>query len=145
MKLKLSLLIFSILQVIIVNYTVAQSSNNLIVEISGIEEVKGKMSVYLYSQSDGFPSKPEKADNRIVVSVKSNRVKVMFANVKHGTYAVSVFQDINSNGKVDANFLGKSKEPVGASNNVKGSLGRPKFEDAKFLFDKYKKIEIRLN
>jgi len=128
-----------------VSNTKAQSRNNMIIEISGIEEVKGKMYFYLYSQSNGFPSKSEKADNKIAVNVKSNRVKVMFANVKQGTYAVSVFQDVNSNGKIDVNFLGIPKEPIAVSNNAKGNLGPPKFEDAKFIFDKYKKIEIRLN
>jgi len=40
-----------------------------------------------------------------------------------GKYAVSVFHDENSNGKLDTNFLGIPREGVGASNNAKGHFG----------------------
>ena len=36
--------------------------------------------------------------------------------VPEGEYVISAFQDINNNGKLDMNFLGIPKEPIGMSN-----------------------------
>jgi uncharacterized protein (DUF2141 family) len=52
-----------------------------------------------------------------------------------GRYAVTVVQDVNSNGKMDTNFLGIPTEPVGLSRNPPApSFGPPKFEDAAFNY-----------
>jgi uncharacterized protein (DUF2141 family) len=42
-----------------------------------------------------------------------------FPGVTPGTYAISVFHDENSNGKLDTNLLGIPREGVSASNNRK--------------------------
>jgi len=51
------------------------------------------------------------------------RLGGLFPGVAPGRYAVSVFHDENSNGKMDTNFIGIPREGVGASNNAKGHLG----------------------
>ena len=38
----------------------------------------------------------------------------------------------NGNNKMDSNFLGIPKEDYACSNNAKGFMGPPKWEDAKF-------------
>ena len=58
----------------------------------------------------------------------------VFNKVHPGTYALSAFHDQNSNGKLDTNFLGMPIEDYCASNNARGVLGPPSFEDAKFSF-----------
>lgn len=55
-----------------------------------------------------------------------------FKGLEQGTYAVSIFHDENSNGELDANFLGIPKEPYAFSNNAKGYFGPPSFEQCKF-------------
>jgi uncharacterized protein (DUF2141 family) len=57
-----------------------------------------------------------------------------FFHVAPGTYAVSVFHDENSNGKLDTNLMGIPREGVGASNGARGHFGPPKFDDAAFHF-----------
>jgi uncharacterized protein (DUF2141 family) len=79
------------------------------------------------------------------VKVISNSVTVFFENLKPGIYAISVYQDIDANGKMNQNFLGIPKEPVGVSNNAEGFMGPPKYEDAKFNLNSNKTIEIILN
>jgi uncharacterized protein (DUF2141 family) len=56
-----------------------------------------------------------------------------FKGVAPGTYAVAVYHDENGNGKIDSNFMGIPKEKTGASNNAKGKMGPPKFQEAKFV------------
>ncbi|MEO6817582.1 MAG: DUF2141 domain-containing protein, partial [Edaphobacter sp.] len=49
-----------------------------------------------------------------------------------GQYAVTVYLDVNGNHKLDKNFLGIPKEPVGVSNNPKGHMGPPRFDECVF-------------
>ena len=43
------------------------------------------------------------------------------------------------------NFMGIPKEDIACSNNAKGFMGPPKYEDAKFTITKDLKIEIKFN
>ncbi len=46
---------------------------------------------------------------------------------------------------MDKNFLGIPKEKYGFSNNAKGKLGPPDYEDAKFIINaELKNMEIRI-
>jgi uncharacterized protein (DUF2141 family) len=58
----------------------------------------------------------------------------VFGKIHEGTYGVSAFHDQNENGKLDTNFLGMPIEDYCASNNARGVLGPPSFDDAKFSF-----------
>ena len=64
--------------------------------------------------------------------------------ISHGKYAVTVYQDINTNGETDMNFIGIPKEPVDFGNNYK-PFGEPKFESALIEFSANSKPqEIKL-
>jgi uncharacterized protein (DUF2141 family) len=58
----------------------------------------------------------------------------VFHKVRPGTYGLSAFHDQNENGKLDTNFLGMPIEDYCASNNARGVLGPPSFENAKFSY-----------
>jgi len=57
---------------------------------------------------------------------------VIFKNLPEKTYAVCVFHDEDSDGKLKTNWLGMPREGVGSSNNAKGRLGPPRFSAAAF-------------
>jgi uncharacterized protein (DUF2141 family) len=46
---------------------------------------------------------------------------------------------------MDTKLFGIPKEPYGFSNNAKGFMGPPSFEDAKFVLDHDKTIFIEVN
>ena len=129
---------------VLVSAVVFAQQNTLTVNITGINSIKGNVYVYLYTSEEGFPTEISKANSFKKAKVISNSITVYFKNLKPGIYAVSVYQDIDGNEEINKNFLGIPKEPVGVSNNAKGSFGPPKFEDAKFEFDGNKTIEIKL-
>lgn len=58
------------------------------------------------------------------------KVTCAFSNGEAGRYAVAVWHDPDSDGKLDTNFLGIPSDAVGSSNNAKGGLGPRKFKDA---------------
>jgi uncharacterized protein (DUF2141 family) len=53
-------------------------------------------------------------------------------NIPIGTYAIEVFQDINSNNKMDTTFLGLPEEPFGFSQDARPFLSKPSFDEVKF-------------
>ncbi len=132
-------------------YSCAQVGN-LTIKIAGVKDLKGDIHAFIYSSKDGFPVDLSKAAESKMVKANTQTLTLKFSNIKHGFYAVSVYHDKDSNGRVsqwndlswDSNILGIPIEPVGVSNNAKGSFGPPKFEDAKFYLDKDITIEITI-
>ena len=104
------------------------------VEVAWLRNDHGKVSCSLYSSADGFPKEGRKAVAHVVAPILDRKAECEFTGIAPGTYAVSVYHDENSNGKLDTNFLGIPREGVGASNNARGHMGPPKFDAAKFEF-----------
>lgn len=56
---------------------------------------------------------------------------ILSFEVPAGVYAVAVHHDANSNGKLDANFLGIPTEGYGVSNDVRPRFRAPRFAEAR--------------
>jgi uncharacterized protein (DUF2141 family) len=114
----------------------AQSPHeNLIrVEVTGLHNDKGEVLCALFSSAIDFPKKADKAVARARSGISQGHAFCEFRSIASGTYAISVFHDENSNGKMDTNFMGIPREGVGASNDAKGRFGPPKFDAAAFHF-----------
>ena len=108
--------------------------NVLQVEVVGMRSDKGQIFCALYSSADGFPKESQKAIRRQTSSISDKKASCEFSGIVPGTYAVSVFHDENSIGKLDTNLLGIPREGVGASNDARGHLGPPKFHAAAIQF-----------
>ena len=104
------------------------------VDVVGLRNNKGQVFCALYASGEGFPKDPQKAIHRDTSSISDKKASCEFSLIEPGTYAVSVFHDENSNGKLDTNFLGIPREGVGASNDARGRMGPPKFDAAHFQF-----------
>jgi uncharacterized protein (DUF2141 family) len=104
------------------------------VEVGGMRNDKGQIVCALFSSAPDFPKNDEKALAHAKAGISHGRSVCEFPGVVPGRYAVSVFHDENSNGKMDTNFMGIPREGVGASNNARGHLGPPKFGDAAFQY-----------
>jgi uncharacterized protein (DUF2141 family) len=111
-----------------------RQENQIHVEIVGLRNDKGQVLCALFSSAGDFPKKTDNALSR-ATSVISNRQAVCeFPGIPPSTYAISVFHDENSNGKLDTNLMGIPREGVGASNDARGHFGPPKFDAASFRF-----------
>ncbi len=62
-----------------------------------------------------------------------------------GPLALTVFQDVNANGRLDMNPMGIPTEPFGFSNNAAGNFGPPRFEQAVLTPAAGAPLKIRLN
>jgi uncharacterized protein (DUF2141 family) len=103
--------------------------------ITKLRSSEGYVLVTLYASESGFPTDPSRAFRRLKLPIQNNRSEGVFTDIPYGTYAIGILHDENDNGKMESNFLGIPKEGYGASNNAKGTLGPPKFSDAKFTVD----------
>lgn len=111
------------------------SSNELVVNIEGLENNKGQVMVALYNSEKGFPDLQWKGK----ITIPSNqKAQVTFSNLPEGNYAVSFLHDENLNNKMDKNLVGYPKENFGFSNNPSIKFAAPKFKECTFSVGKGK-------
>jgi uncharacterized protein (DUF2141 family) len=118
-------------------------AGDLTVEVSGLTQAKGDVQVALFDQQGQWLRKAVASKK---VAAAEGKVQIVFENLPDGEYGLSVFHDLNGNGKLDMNMIGIPTEPYGFSNDAAGSFGPPSFADAKVKLEQDKKtISIRLN
>ena len=115
----------------------------LTVNITNIKSIKGEIKLALYTEKESFLDK-EKVFRRITFKITQVSEKYIITNLPKGVYAIALFQDANSDGKCNTNFLGAPKEGYGFSNNYKPFLSAPSFSDCKFNIQDVKAITIAL-
>lgn len=133
--------VLAVLVILVGGFANAQNVS-LEVKMNGFENQTGKVKVGLYDSEANFLKTPYKS---LMADVKSGTVTVTFKDVPKGIYAVSVYHDENNNGQLDRNSFGMPVEGYGTSNDAKGFMGPPKFEDAKFALNNNSKINININ
>lgn len=114
----------------------SKTTGNLHVIVKNIRNSTGQIGFCLFTSGDGFPNHPEKALTAIFIKVSRDSTEYTFKDIPMRSYAISVFHDENSDKKVNSNFIGIPKEGIGVSNNAKGHFGPPKFDEAKFEFNR---------
>jgi len=115
---------------------------NLTVSVSGLKNNIGVIKVGLYNSEGTFLKTTFKS---ISSEIKNNSARVTFVGIPKGEYGISAYQDENSNGILDKNFMGIPSEEFACSNEAKGFMGPPKYDDAKFIISKDLKIDINFN
>ncbi len=121
--------------------SLAQEHYNITIIVEDLDSNKGKVFLALYNTETDFLGKAFEATK---TSISDNQCSITFENIPRGIYAISIFHDENENGKLDSNFFGIPEEDYGCSNNAKGFMGPPKWNDAKFQLKENKSITITL-
>lgn len=120
----------SIFLVLLLMPAVAQAGDISLV-ITG-DHISGKtIHIALHDSAEGFPASSEHTIN-YRLNAASDRIELSLPGIEPGYYAISAFADMNDNGKLDTNFFGMPKEPVGVSSNGREGIGSPAFIDASF-------------
>lgn len=104
-------------------------THHIVIHIQNLPSNEGKIFAALYNNETSFLKENYQAK---IVDINDKAATVTFSGIPQGVYAVSFFQDENNNQKMDTNVMGIPKEPYGCSNNARGFMGPPKWEDAKF-------------
>lgn len=105
----------------------------LTIDVRLTPEAHGELAYLIFDSSSGFPGDPGKAVRHEFVSIPAGAHELRInAELPPGTYAVSVYEDLNGNHKLDHNWLGIPREPVGVSNNPPSRMGPPRFNECAF-------------
>ena len=108
------------------------------------EEVKGNLYIGIYDSEQAFMKTPQ-AKYKQIIAVDKADMLVSITDLPPGTYAVSCFQDVNDNKKLDKNMVGIPSEPYGFSNNARPSFRAPTWGECTFnLPAGGKQIEVKV-
>ena len=111
----------------------AEQSANLRVVATNVKSDQGKIYVWVYDKKDDWLSDRYRTQKNVTVAGnRTDDTVTIELLLPAGEYALSVFQDVNDDGKLERNFIGIPKEPAGLSNNVRPRFGPPKYKDAQF-------------
>ena len=120
----------------------AQTSK-IIVQVENVNIKKGgDLSTGIFVENNFL--KIGKQTYSKVSAVSGSTMEIIYDNIPSGEYAFVAFQDVDKNDKLQTNFIGYPKEPVGFSNNAKIVFGPPSFNDAKVKIEAGKIVRIRI-
>ena len=123
----------------------SSDSGTLTVTVKGFRNRKGQLGVNLFRSPEGFPDDAKKAYRRLRLKIEGESVNVRMEEVPFGDYAIAVLHDEDMNGVLGSGFLGIPTEGAGASNNPPPRRGPPRYDEAKFTFNREKlELEITL-
>lgn len=125
----------------------ANSPGKLTVIIDGLRHSQGDVCLRVFSSPDGFPMGDAGEAANGCIRISGPRASKQFNGLQQGgTYAVVAVDDQNGDRKLNRNILGIPTEGFGVSNNPSVSVqsGPPKFDDASFILDPNKTINIRM-
>ena len=109
---------------------------DLEVRIDGLRSAEGHVHVALHQRLEDvdFP------DGAGVVAASfraavAGSMRLVFADLPPGNYAVAAFHDADGDGELTRNVLGMPTEGYGFSNGARGFMGPPSFDDAAVAVD----------
>jgi uncharacterized protein (DUF2141 family) len=108
-------------------------TGTIAVKVVGLETAKGTVRGHLFNSKDSW-LKYDRAICAASAKAKQGETVLRFERVPlNDRYALSIYQDENENGKMDAgSFIPIPKEPVGASNHDGNSM--PRYFECSFYF-----------
>jgi uncharacterized protein (DUF2141 family) len=99
------------------------------VAVSNVQQAQGRVHVDICSETLFMGSDCRYAGEATAVA---GTTVVIVPDVPPGRYAAQVFQDLNSNGKLERGLFGVPKEPIGISRDAPIHFGPPRWADAAF-------------
>ena len=120
-------------------------SHRLTLDVVGMKEKKGNLLISVYDSAEDYLKKPVKT---LITPVDALTKRVVL-ELESGTYAVVIYQDLNSNGKVDRNFFRLPTEPCGTepcgfSRDARPKMGPPRYKPASFTLSEDTEMSIKL-
>jgi uncharacterized protein (DUF2141 family) len=124
--------VLAILLTLAVQHGLAQQppACTLLVHADGFRNSRGKAGAALFRSAQGWPEDASRSLQHLAYPIDNSKSEMSFQGLAPGRYAVALFHDENTNGKLDRNFLGIPTEEFGFANNPKIRLGPPSFAAA---------------
>lgn len=128
---------------------ISANADELIVRVDNIKEA-GEIHIAIYDNAEAFEAdRGEKGGaapgitQGTIEMVEPGSVIYRY-ELPPGSYAIGIFHDANLNNRLDNYFFGVPREQYGFSNNARGFMGPPSFDDAAFSVEGKTEISIGL-
>jgi uncharacterized protein (DUF2141 family) len=103
---------------------------SLMIHIRDVSPAGGIVRLGVYDEA-GYPDDKEPVATADVPAHPSETV-IHLTGIRPGTYAIEVYQDINSNDQMDRSWIGLPLEPYGFSRDARPVLSKPDFARVSF-------------
>ena len=123
--------------------TADEETVDIKVVITNIKEIKGTIVMGIYNNPSKF-LKEGYAYKTVSQKVEGHQVEMTLKGMPKGNYAISLYQDVNSDNKCNRNVVGKPTEPYGFSNGFKRKLAKPSFDDCKVAVNESSTLKVEL-
>jgi acyl-CoA reductase-like NAD-dependent aldehyde dehydrogenase/uncharacterized protein (DUF2141 family) len=111
----------------------SHGETHLAIDVHLTSDAHGELAYLVFASHYGFPGDRAKAIRHGFLPILDRAQQLRIeTDLPPGTYAVSVYEDLNGNHKLDQNFIGIPSEPVGVSGNPIGRFGPPRFDESSF-------------
>jgi len=120
----------------------AASAADLRVTVSDGPAVPATLYVALFDTAEALAGNKALASQSL--PLRNGSAQLVFAGLPAGRYVLKSFADENGNGKLDTNLVGLPTERYGFSNDAKGRMGPPTFDEAAVPIDADSAIVFRL-
>ena len=120
------------------------AETQLSIQVRLTPRAHGDLGYLIFAAPAGFPGDRNRALRHGFLPIPAGAGQMTInATLPQGTYAVSVYEDLNRNHQLDHNFLGIPREPVGVSGSPRSRYGPPHFDECSFrVGDKAQTITI---
>jgi uncharacterized protein (DUF2141 family) len=112
------------------------------IKISGLINMPSRVYVALYDSPENFLT--EQRFRSYVLDVQGNDLNWLVKDVPDGQYAVSVYQDLNGNARLDRGVFRQPTEPFGFSKAKHPFFKAPDFQQCAFEIEGAHIISIHL-
>jgi uncharacterized protein (DUF2141 family) len=103
--------------------------------IGNLKSTSAPVIVSVYGTTSKFPA-PHGQLKEYKFKPHGNVLTAKITNLKFGTYAIATYQDENSSGEIDKNFIGMPTEGYAFSKNFKPTVKAPNFDQCRFDYNK---------
>ncbi len=104
----------------------------LTLQVQEVRAGRGPVFVALFNSEQSWRGRESGALRTASIDATAASVRITFANLPPGDYAIRLFQDIDANGDLNTGFLGIPSEPYAFSNNAPIRFGPPGWAAARF-------------
>ncbi len=103
---------------------------------------QGTFEIGVFTSAEGFPNDRD-PELGFRFTADQSYVDISLDELNSKTIALAVYQDENTNGKMDKNFLGIPKEPYGFSRNPRIISSAPSFSECEVNITQTDAITIK--
>lgn len=103
---------------------------SLTLKVENINRLKGDIVIGLFDSEENY--KADTSVHNTVLPVTDYTLTTTFDGLSSGTYAIKLFHDKDSDGKLDKNIFGAPSERYAFSNEARDPFSQPEWEETVF-------------